>query len=135
VGLVFLLEGALKFVFPAEFGVGYFASIGIGYSHIVAPAVGGVEIAGGLALLLNFYAGDAALAMTLVLTGALVTTKVPILLGHPLGPFILPKLPHYGILSFLHEARVELFMLAGAIAVLIDAGLLVGRRRQWYQGN
>jgi uncharacterized membrane protein YphA (DoxX/SURF4 family) len=135
VGLVFLLEGALKFAFPSAYGESFFTSIGLPFAHILAPAVGGIEIAGGLAVLFNFYAGDAALALILVLVTALITTKLPVLLGHPIGPLPLPKVTMYGWLSFLHEARVELCLLFGSIAVLVDSGLRVGRRRHWYQGN
>jgi uncharacterized membrane protein YphA (DoxX/SURF4 family) len=135
VGLVFLLEGALKFLLPAELGVGRFALIGLPFPHQVAPLVGGVEIGAGAAVLLNFYAGDAALALLVVIFCALVSTKLPILLGRPLGPFSLAKLSHYGLLSFLHEARVDLCMLFALVAILIDSGLRMGRRRPWYQSK
>ena len=133
VGLLFALEGALKFLLPHELGIDLFASIGIPFPQLVAPTVGVVEIVGGLCILLNIYAGDAALMMLIVMISALVTTKIPILLGRQFGPFALLKLPHYGVLSFLHEARTELFMIFGTLAVLIDVGLQFGRRRQWYQ--
>jgi uncharacterized membrane protein YphA (DoxX/SURF4 family) len=135
VGLVFLTEGALKFIHPSEFASGRFAAIGLPYAHILAPVVGGVEIAGGLAIALNLFAGDAALVLLAVILTALVTTKLPILLGHPLGPFALIKLPHYGLLAFLHEARVDLCMLFGLLAVVIDGGIRMGRRRPWYQSK
>ena len=89
VGLVFLLEGILKFVRPGELGVGRFAQIGLPFSDRLAPLVGGLEIGGGAAILLNIYAGDAALALIVVIVFALVSTKLPILLGRPLGPFTL----------------------------------------------
>jgi uncharacterized membrane protein YphA (DoxX/SURF4 family) len=135
VGVVFLTEGILKFAQPSELGVGLFTALGLPFPHLLAPAVGGLEISGGVAILLNFYAGDAALALLVVVTMALITTKVPILLGHPLGPFPLNKLPSYGWLSFLHEARGELCMIFGSLAVLIDSGLMIGRRRHWYQSR
>jgi putative oxidoreductase len=135
VGLVFLVEGILKFVHPDELGVSRFAGIGLPYPHLLAPLVGAVEIAGGVAILLNFFAGDAALLMLAVIIVALVTTKVPILLGRQFGPFTLTKLPSYGCLSFFHEARVDLCMLFGSLAVLIDSGLQVGRKRHWYQSR
>jgi hypothetical protein len=97
--------------------------------------VGVVEIGGGAAILLNFYAGDAALALLIVIASALVTTKLPILLGRPLGPFALEKLPSYGWLSFLHQARIDFCMVFGLLAVLIESGLRVGRRRRWYQSG
>lgn len=133
VGLVFLLEGALKFVLPKELGEGRFAAIGLPYPHHLAPLVGGIEIVGGLACMLGFYAGEAALLLLAVILAALVTTKLPILLGRPLGPFSLAKLAHYGWLSFLHEARTDLCMLFGTVAVLIDSGLKLGHKRRWYQ--
>jgi len=116
-------------------GEGRFAAIGLPFPHVLAPLVGGIEIGGGAAILFNIYAGDAALVLLMVIATALVTTKFPILLGRPLGPFALAKLPHYGWLSFLHEARADLCMIFGALAVLIDSGLKVGRRRHWYQGG
>ncbi len=135
VGLVFLLEGALKFVLPNELGAGRFAAIGLPFPQVLAPLAGVVEIAGGAAMILNFYAGDAALFLLGLIVTALVTTKLPILLGRPLGPFALAKLPHYGWLSFFHEARTDLYTLTGAVAVLIDSGLHMGRRRPWYQSK
>jgi uncharacterized membrane protein YphA (DoxX/SURF4 family) len=135
VGLVFLTEGILKFVRPQELGAGRFAAIGLPFPEVLAPLAAVIEIAGGLAVMLGIYAGDAALALLTVIVVALVTTKLPILLGRPIGPFALAKLAHYGLGSFLHEARVDLCMLLGTLAVLFDAGLKVGRRRPWYQSK
>jgi uncharacterized membrane protein YphA (DoxX/SURF4 family) len=135
VGLVFLLEGVLKFLRPEQLGVARFASIGLPFPQQLAPLVGGIEIGGGAAILLNFYAGDAALVLLVVICTALVTTKLPILLGRPLGPFPPAKLHDYGWLSFFHEARVDLCMVFGLVAVLIDSGIRVGRKRRWYQGG
>lgn len=133
VGLVFLLEGILKFVRPEALGAGRFAAIGFPFPHPLAALVGGVEIAGGALVLLNFYAGDAALALLLVSLTALITTKIPILLGRPLGPFALEKLQSYGWMSFFHQARLDFCMVFGLIVVLIDSGIHVVRRKQWYQ--
>ena len=135
VGLVFLTEGILKFARPDELGAGRFAAIGLPYPQVLAPMVGGVEIVGGAAVLLNLYAGDAAILLLAVILTALVTTKLPILLGRPLGPLALAKLPRYGLLSFLHEARIDLCMIFGSLAVLINSGLRIGRRRPWYQSK
>lgn len=133
VGLVFLTEGILKFALPAELGSGRFVHLGFPLPNLLAPFVAVVEIAAGAALLLGLYAGDAAVLLLIVIIVAIVTTKIPILLGHPLGQFQPPKLAHYGVLSFLHEARTDLCMLFGCAAVLIDAGLQLGKRKQWYQ--
>lgn len=135
VGLVFLTEGILKFVRPQELGTGRFATIGLPYPQVLAPVVAVIEIAGGLAVVLGIYAGDAALALLAVILVALVTTKLPILIGRSLGPFALAKLAHYGLWSFLHEARVDLCMLFGTLAVVFDVGPRMGRRRPWYQSK
>ena len=123
VGLIFLTEGILKFVYPGELGAGRFAHIGLPFPHVLAPFVGAVEIAGGTALILSLYAGDAALLLLIVILTAIATTKVPILLGHRLGVFAPPKLDHYGVLSFVHEARTDLAMLFGLVAILLDTGM------------
>jgi uncharacterized membrane protein YphA (DoxX/SURF4 family) len=120
---------------PEELGVGRFAALGLPYPEYLAQLVGGLEIGGGAAILLNFYAGDAAFALLIVICTALVTTKFPILLGRPLGPFPLEKLNQYGWMSFFHQARTELCMVLGLLAVVIDCGLQIGRRRQWYQSG
>jgi putative oxidoreductase len=122
VGVVFLTEGILKFVYPGELGAGRFAHIGLPMPHLLAPFVGAAEIAAGGALILNMFAGDAALLLLLVILTAIFTTKVPILLGHHLGAFAPPKLEHYGLLSFIHEARTDLAMLFGLVAILLDSG-------------
>ncbi len=133
VGVVFLLEGALKFVRPEALGWGRFAATGLPWPHYLAPLVGGIEIGGGAVILLNFFAGDAALALLVVILTALVATKIPLLLGRPLGPFPLAGLKEYGWLSFLHEARTDLCMVFGLLAIVIDSGVRVGRRKRWYQ--
>jgi uncharacterized membrane protein YphA (DoxX/SURF4 family) len=109
-------------VYPGELGAGRFAHIGLPFPHFLAPFVGAMEIAAGGALILNLYAGDAALLLLVVILTAIFTTKVPILLGHPLGRFAPPKLDHYGVLSFIHEARTDLSMLFGLVAILLDSG-------------
>jgi uncharacterized membrane protein YphA (DoxX/SURF4 family) len=135
VGLVFLTEGILKFLRPDEFGAGRFAAIGLPHPQILAPAVGGIEILGAVAVLLNLYAGDAAILLLVVILTALITTKAPILLGHSLGPLTLVKLPRYGFLPFLHEARTDLCMIFCTLAILIDTGQRIGRKRPWYQSR
>ena len=75
-------------------------------------------MAGGLMLLLNLAPGYAAVALLAVISTALVTTKLPVLLGHPMGPFTLMKAPYYGVLGFLHEARTDLSMFAGTLALI-----------------
>ena len=134
VAVVFITEGALKFIYPGELGAGRFAHIGLPYPQVLGPIVGGVEIVAGAAVMANFYAGDAALFLLAVIVTAIITTKIPILVGRPLGPFALAKnVSHYGLLGFLHEARTDLAMLFGLVAIVIDSGVRAGRHARWYQ--
>ena len=121
VGSVFMAEGIQKYLFPAELGVGRFARIGIPWAPGMAPFVGAVEIVAGLLLILNVRSLYAAVALLINISVAILSTKVPILLGAPFGPFSLPKLPTYGVWSFLHEGRTDWCMLLGCLAVILSA--------------
>jgi putative oxidoreductase len=128
VGIVFLTEGILKFVYPSELGAGRFAHIGLPMPNLLAPFVAGVEIAAGTALILNAYSGAAAILLLCVIVTALVTTKIPILIGRGFSAFNIPKnTAHNGFLGFIHEARTDLAMLFSLAAILIDSGVSVGR--------
>ena len=134
VAIVFLTEGVLKLVYPGEYGAGRFAHIGIMYPQVMGPVVGGVEIVAGAAVLANFFAGDAALFLLAVIVTAIITTKIPILLGRPFGPFALSKnIGRYGVFGFLHEARTDLAMLFCLVAIIFDSGVRGGRKTRWYQ--
>lgn len=133
VGLVFLTEGILKFMYPDELGAGRFAHIGLPFPHALAPFVGGVEIAAGGAVLLNVYAGDASGLLLCVIVTALATTKVPILLGHGYWHFGVPKgVAHTGLVGFIHEARTDLAMLFCLVAVMVEKGMRIGQPKKWY---
>jgi putative oxidoreductase len=133
VGLVFLTEGILKFAEPGDLGSGRFAHLGLPFPHLLAPFVALVEILGGTAMIFGLYAGDAAVLLLIVIVTAILTTKVPILLGHHFGRFEPPHLSHYGLLSFLHESRTDLCMLFGCLAVLFESGLSMGRTKRLFQ--
>jgi putative oxidoreductase len=119
VGTVFLSEGIQKFLFPADLGAGRFARIGIPWPQVMGPFVGVVEIIGGVLLILNVQALYAAIALLIDISVAILSTKIPILLGRALGPFSLPKLPSYGLWSFLHEARTDWCMFLGGLAIIL----------------
>ena len=128
VGVVFLTEGILKFVYPGELGIGTICAHRAAVSARACAVCRSGGDCSGWALILGFYAGDAALLLLIVILTAILTTKVPILLGHPLGRFAPPRLDHYGLLSFIHEARTDLSMLFGLVAILIDSGVKVSLR-------
>ena len=119
VGWVFLLEGILKFLWLDDLGVGRFASIGIPLPHLTAPFVGLVEIVCGALVIVGLFTRLAAIPLLIDISVAILSTKVPTLLGHGYWRFSVPKLKHYGLLSMLHEARTDMSMVLGLIFILI----------------
>jgi putative oxidoreductase len=119
VGGVFLTEGIQKFLYPDELGVGRFTKIGIPAPEVMAPFVGGVEIVGGALLIVGLLTRLAALPLLINISTAIVSTKIPMLLGHGFWGFSLAKLPRYGVLSMMHEARTDFSMLLGLLFLLI----------------
>ena len=123
VGLVFLTEGVQKFLFPDELGAGRFVKIGIPAPGLMGPFVGGAEIMCGGLLILGLLTRLAAIPLIIDISTAIVSTKIPILLGHGFWGFSLAKLPRYGFLSMMHEARTDFSMLAGLVLlVVVGAG-------------
>lgn len=119
VGVVFLSEGIQKFLFPDQLGVGRFIRIGIPAPEVMAPFVGCVEIIGGSLVLIGFATRLAAIPLLINISVAILSTKVPIALGHGFWSFQLPKLASYGWWSMLHEARTDLSLWLGLVYLLI----------------
>jgi len=119
VGGVFLLEGLLKFVYPHELAAGRFAMIGIPAPGFLGPFVGVVETVCGVLVLVGLLTRLAAIPLLIDISMAILTTKLPIMLGHGFLTFTLAKLPHYGVLSMLHEARTDLSMWLGLVFLII----------------
>jgi uncharacterized membrane protein YphA (DoxX/SURF4 family) len=119
VGWVFLSEGILKFMEPETLGAGRFARIGIPWPDLLGPFVGLCEIVGGGLLILGLLTRLGALVLLVDISVALLSTKVPILLGHGFWGFSLSKLPEYGFWSMSHEARTDLCMWLGSLTLLI----------------
>jgi len=121
VGLVVFLPGGIqKLASPDVLGAGRFANIGIPYPELMGPFVGAVEIVCGTLIILWLLTRLAAIPRIIIMVGAIVSTKVPILLGHDFWIFHLPKLPRYGFWSMMHEARADFDMLLGALYLLIE---------------
>ena len=53
---------------------------------------------------------------------AILSTKIPILLGHGFWGFSLRNLPYYGFWGMFHEARTDFAMLLSSIFLLIVGG-------------
>ena len=119
VGLVFLTEGVQKFLYPDELGVGRFIKIGIPAPEVMGPFVGAVEILCGGLVILGLLTRLAAIPLLINISTAIVSTKIPMLVGHGFWGFALAKLPRYGFLSMMHEARTDFSMLLGLLFLLI----------------
>ena len=122
VGAVFLTEGVLKFLLAGELGAGRFERIGIPWPHVTGPFVGVVEIVAGSLLLLGLLTRPAALALWINISVAILSTKVPMLLGHGYWGFSLPSLSkgfHYGFWAMMHEARTDFCMWLGCLFLMI----------------
>jgi len=119
VGGVFLSEGIQKFLYPGENGVGRFTKIGIPAPEIMAPFVGVVEIVCGALILMGLLTRLAAIPLIIDMLVAILSTKIPILLGHGFWGFSLRALPYYGFWGMAHEARTDFAMLSGLIFLLI----------------
>lgn len=121
VGLVvFFPEGIQKLLFPDILGAGRFLRIGIPYPDIMAPFVGVVETVCGALIIVGLLTRLAAIPLIVIMIVAVVSTKIPILLGHDFWIFHVPKLPRYGFWSMVHEARADFCMLLGALYLLIE---------------
>lgn len=122
VGLVvFLPEGIQKLAFPDVLGAGRFARIGIPLPEVMGPFVGSVEILCGALIVLGLFTRLAVVPIIVIMIVAIVSTKLPILLGHDLWIFHLPAaMKRTGLWSMLHESRTDLVMLLGSIYLLIE---------------
>jgi uncharacterized membrane protein YphA (DoxX/SURF4 family) len=106
VGLVFLSEGIQKFLFPELVGVGRFAKIGFVNPEFWAYFVSSFEIICGTMILLGLFTRLAALPLLAIMSTALITTKLPILLND-------------GFWFMAHAARTDFAMFMLLIFLLI----------------
>lgn len=123
VGAVFLSEGIRKFLFPNELGIGRFIKIGIPAPEVMGAFVGLVEIICGSLIIFGLLTRLAAIPLIVDMCIALISTKLPILLGHGFWRFSLSKLSSYGFWSMAHEATVGIFL--PAFVFVAASGLLV----------
>jgi putative oxidoreductase len=119
VGGIFLSEGIQKFLYPAELAAGRFAKIGIPWPEVMGPFVGGVEVICGLLVLFGLLTRLSSVPLIITMCVALVSTKIPILLGQEFLGFALRPLPRYGFWSMMHESRNDLCLLLGSLFLLI----------------
>ena len=119
VGSVFFTEGIQKFLFPGEVGAARFAKIGIPAADVMAPFVGIVEIVCGTLILVGFLTRLAAIPLIVDMLVAIISTKIPVLIGHGFWGFSLRSVPYGGFWGMAHEARTDFAMLLGSLFLLI----------------
>ena len=126
-GSVFLWEGILKFIFVNQ-GVGRFTKLGMPLPIFTAHFIGGLEIVGGVLLLLGLATRVVAIPFMVEMVVAILSTKISLFLGT--SPLPLPSAPPTtGLWAVLHEVRSEWAQLlvsaflfsAGAGPVSLDA--------------
>jgi uncharacterized membrane protein YphA (DoxX/SURF4 family) len=94
--VVFFPEGIQKLLFPDILGAGRFLRIGIPYPDIMSTFVGVVETVCGALIIVGLFTRLAAIPLIVIMIVAIVSTKIPILLGHDFWIFHVQKLPRYG---------------------------------------
>jgi putative oxidoreductase len=135
-GAVFFWEGILKFVYENQ-GVGRFTKLGLPFPVFTANFVGGLEIVGGLMLILGLGTRLVTIPFIIEMIVAMLSTKPRLFLGTlPLPPPPVP--PQVGIWAVLHEVRSEYAQIMSCIFLLIsgpgrwslDAWLSGGERKE-----
>ena len=123
VGAVFSAEGIQKFLYPEQVGAGRFAKIGIPNPELAAPLVGTFEIVCGALVIFGLLTRIAAVPLIVIMLGAVISTKIPILIGSEFLVFSLRKVSYYGFWGMMHESRTDLAMLFSSIfLVIVGAG-------------
>lgn len=108
VGAVFLSEGIQKFLFPSEVGAGRFAKIGIPSAEIMAPFVGAVETLCGALILAGLFTRLVAIPLIINIIVAILSTKIPILLGYGFWGFSLRSVPYAGFWGMAQKSAPSL---------------------------
>ena len=77
------------------------------------------EIACGILVLLGLATRFAAVPLTVIMVMAILSTKIPILIGDDLWGFRVREMSTYGFWSMAHETRTDFAMLLGSLFLLI----------------
>jgi putative oxidoreductase len=118
VGGVFFASGAVKFLYNNQ-GSGRFAKLGIPAPDALAPFVGGLEIVGGVLIIIGFLTRLAAVPLIVDMLVAIASSKLPLLTGP--GPEPVAAAPKTGFWAFAYQARLDLTMLL-CVAFLLVVG-------------
>lgn len=130
VAFTFLVAGTRK-VLDLERAGENFASIGFPAAQAAATMVGTFEVLCGVLVLVGLATRAAALPLMVIIFVALISTKLPILVGGPVGPFSGPS-GNTGLMAFLNQSRLDLTMLlATTFLFLVGAGRISLDARVW----
>jgi uncharacterized membrane protein YphA (DoxX/SURF4 family) len=116
-GLVFLGEGILKF-FYASMGVKRFTLLGFAFPQLTSDLIGGLEILGGICLILGLFTNVFAIVFAIEMIVAFLSTKISMYMGT--SPLPLPPVPpQVGFWAVVHEARTDYSQFLAMIFLLI----------------
>src|SRR5262245_52671357 len=116
-GGVFLWEGVLKFVYANQ-GVGRFTKLAFPFPAFTATFVGGLEIVGGILLILGLGTRLITIPFVVEMIVAMLSTKPALFEGT--SPLPLPPAPpQIGIWAVLHEIRSEYAQLMSCLFLLL----------------
>jgi uncharacterized membrane protein YphA (DoxX/SURF4 family) len=116
-GGVFFSEGILKFVYTNQ-GVGRFTKLGIPAPDVMAHFVAGLEIIGGLFLVMGFLTRLISIPFIFEMLVAIATTKISLYFGTSPLP-LPPSPPQLGVWAVLHETRSDYAQIMTVIFLLI----------------
>ena len=117
-GSVFFWEGLMKFAFLNQ-GEGRFTKLGFPFPVFTAHFVGGLEIVGGIMLMLGLGTRLIAIPFIVEMLVAMLSTKPGIFLGT--SPLPLPPAPpQTGLWAVLHEIRSEYAQLMSCLFLLLS---------------
>lgn len=116
-GLVFLGEGILKFLYPSM-GIKRFTLIGLPFPDLTTDFIAGLEIIGGICLLLGLFTNFFALLFAIEMVVAFLSTKIAMFNGT--SPLPLPPVPpQIGFWAVVHEARADYTQFLAMIFLMI----------------
>jgi len=109
VGLIFIIEGILKFLYLEVYGPSLFNEIGFKYAFFWAYFTGAFEILCGFLVLIGLFTRIASIPLLIIMIIALITTKLPLLASR-------------GFWTFAHEYQLDLTLTILLILLIIYGG-------------
>ena len=109
VGLIFVIEGILKFLYVEAYGPSFFNEIGFKYAFFWAYFTGTFEITCGLLVLIGLLTRIASIPLLIIMISAFFTTKLPLLASR-------------GFWTFAHEYRLEFSLTALLLLLIVHGG-------------